>query len=51
MSGLFVDKHTIYVLGAYGATALILVGLIWATVVQNARARRDLDGLERERKR
>ena len=45
------DKYAVYVLVAYGATALILGGLLWATLVNNARARRDLAEVERERKR
>ena len=50
MTGIFADKHTIYVLGAYAAAAIILVALIWITIAQNRRARRDLDAVERERK-
>ena len=45
------DPYTLYVASAYGATALILAGLIWATVVANRKARRELETLEQERKR
>ena len=43
------DKYAIYVLMAYGSTALILGGLLWATLVTNAKARRDLAEMEKER--
>ena len=43
------DKYAVYVLVAYGATALILGGLLWATLATNARARRDLAEMEKER--
>ena len=46
----FSDPYTLYVASAYGATALILVGLIWATVAANRKARHDLETLEQERK-
>ena len=48
---MFEDKYALYVISAYAATAIILVGLIWATVVANRRARQDLEALEQERKR
>jgi heme exporter protein CcmD len=45
----FADKYAIYVLAAYGATALILAWLLWTTLAANARARRDLAEMEKER--
>jgi len=45
----FSDKYAVYVLAAYGATALILGWLLWTTLAANARARRDLAEIERER--
>ena len=43
------DKYAVYVLTAYGATALILGWLLWTTLRANAKARRDLAEMERER--
>jgi heme exporter protein CcmD len=43
------DKYAVYVLSAYGATAAILGWLLWSTLAASARARRDLDAVERER--
>ena len=43
------DKYAVYVLAAYGATALILGWLLWTTLAANARARRELAEMERER--
>jgi len=43
------DKYAVYVLMSYGATALILGGLVWSTLVTNAKARRDLAEMEKER--
>ena len=43
------DKYAIYVLAAYGATALILVWLTWSSLAASANARRDLDEIEKER--
>ncbi len=40
-------EYAVYVASAYGATVLILGGLIWATLVASVRARRDLDEVER----
>lgn len=37
-----IGKYTVTVLSAYGVSALLLGGLIWHTLVANARARRDL---------
>jgi heme exporter protein CcmD len=45
------DRYAVYVLAAYGATALILGWLLWTTLAANARARRDLTEMERERRR
>ena len=45
----FTDKYAIYVLAAYGATTLILGWLLWTTLRANAKARRDLAEMERER--
>ncbi len=43
------DKYAIYVLAAYGSTALILGWLLWTTLATNARARRELAEMEKER--
>ncbi len=43
------DKYAVYVLAAYGSTVLILGWLLWTTLVANARARRDLAAMEKER--
>ena len=43
------DKYALYVIAAYGGTALILAGLIWSTVAASARSRRELAEVERER--
>jgi heme exporter protein CcmD len=48
---LLVDPYAPYVVAAYAASALILGALIWASVAASRRARRELDGLERERRR
>jgi heme exporter protein D len=48
---LFGDKYAVYVIAAYAATILILGGMIWSTLVANARARRDLARAEEERNR
>jgi heme exporter protein CcmD len=45
------DKYAIYVLAAYGATALILGWLVWSSLAANAKARRDLAEMEKERER
>jgi heme exporter protein CcmD len=47
----FADGYALYVLAAYAATAAIVGALIWSSVVASQRARRELDGLERERRR
>ena len=43
------DKYAVYVLAAYGATALILGWLLWTTLAANAKARRELAEMEKER--
>ena len=43
------DKYAVYVLAAYGATALIMGWLTWTTLTANAKARRDLAEMEKER--
>ncbi len=45
------DKYALYVLAAYGSTALILGWLLWTTLAANARARRELAEMEKERRR
>lgn len=45
------DPYAPYVLAAYGATAVIVGALVWATLAANARARATLEALERERRR
>ncbi len=44
----FSDQYSAYVLAAYGASALILGALIWATVAANARARHELGEMDRK---
>lgn len=48
---LFSDQYAVYVIAAYAASALILGALIWASVAASRRAQRELDGLERDRRR
>ncbi len=43
------DKYALYVLAAYGATVLILGWLLWTTLAANAKARRELAEMEKER--
>lgn len=38
--------HWDYVIAAYGATAVIMAALVWASVAQARRAKRDLERLE-----
>ncbi len=45
------DPYAVYVIGAYAATAAILGWLVWSTLRANARARAELDRMERERRR
>ena len=40
-------KYTTVVLSAYGATAVLLIGVVVATVIANARARRALEAHEK----
>jgi len=47
----FSDKYAIYVIAAYGSTALILGWLLWATLAANAAARRELAEMEKARRR
>ncbi len=44
---LFADKYAAYVLAAYGATFVILGWLVVSTLAANARARRELEEVER----
>ncbi len=44
-------KYALYVLAAYGSTALILGWLLWTTLAANARARRELAEIEGEGRR
>ena len=39
-------KYAFAVLGSYGVTALLLAGLLVLTLVQRARAKRQLDEIE-----
>jgi heme exporter protein CcmD len=45
------DPYATYVIAAYGATAAILGWLVWSTLSASAQARRELDEMERERRR
>lgn len=42
-------KYTIPVLSAYGFSVLLLVGVVWQSVIRNARARRALEQQEGRR--
>ena len=46
---MFGDPYAVYVIGAYGATAAILGWLMWSTLSAHARAKRELERMERER--
>jgi len=48
--GFLNDKYAVYVLAAYGATAVILGWVLWSTLRANALARADLAAAERERR-
>ena len=48
---MFGGAYGTYVAIAYGATVVILAGLVWATVAQSRRARRELDEVERPARR
>lgn len=45
------DKYAVHVIASYAVTALVLGAMIWASIAANARARRDLESMDRERKR
>jgi heme exporter protein CcmD len=42
------DRYAVYVVAAWGSSALILGWLIVQSVLANARARREMDEAERE---
>ena len=44
------ERYAEHVLISFGVTALVLGWLIWSTIAANARARRDLEDMDRERK-
>ena len=44
------DKYTFHILVSYGSAVVLLGGVIWATIAANARVRRELETLDRERK-
>jgi heme exporter protein CcmD len=39
-----------YVIAAYAATAAVIAALVWISVLQSRRARRELEGLEARRR-
>lgn len=43
------SKYAFHIIVSYGVTALVLGALIWSSVAMNARAKRDLAELDRER--
>ena len=45
------DPYAGHVVAAYAASAAILGALIWSSIAASRRARRELDGVERERRR
>jgi len=45
------DQYAAYVISAYVASALILGGIVVQSVLAARRARRDLEDLDRERRR
>ena len=45
------DPYVAYVIAAYVASAGVLGALVWSSVAASRRARRELEGLERERRR
>ena len=49
MNAFLADPYAPYVIAAYAASAVVLGGLVIASVMANARARRELEQLERER--
>ncbi len=44
------DQYAPYVISAYGATALILGGILLQSILSARKARRELEQLDRERK-
>ncbi len=44
------DKYAVYVVAAYASTILILGWMIISTITANARARRALDELDKDRR-
>ena len=47
---MFEGQYTLYVVSAFGATAVILAGLILATFAASRRAKRELEMLEAARR-
>ena len=45
----YMGGYGAYVWPAYGVTALVLAGLVWAVLSRAARARRRLEALEKRR--
>lgn len=45
----FADQYAFHIFVSYGSTAVLLGGLIWVSVVANARARRELEEADKER--
>lgn len=45
------DPYALYVAAAYAASAIVLGALIWTSIIAGRRARRELDRLEKERRR
>ena len=43
------DQYVVYVLSAYGASFAIIAWMVWSSVRANARAREELERIERER--
>ena len=46
----FFGEYTVYVVSSYAATAAILGWIVWSSLRANARARADLERVERERR-
>lgn len=49
LAGVFGDRYGLHVIGSYAVTLIVLAALAWWIVATNAQARRELDGLDRER--
>lgn len=45
------DPYAIHVTAAYAASAVVIGVLIWMSFIASRRARRELEGLEREHRR